>query len=159
MKKQFLRLGKGLIGEQAWMLEDTMHGAIFQQKLATKNSAYSHIRWHIDFPATHILAPVVSIGIYLDASTVANGCLLLVPASHHFPPGRFQAPAEPIEVEPGDVVCHADRIYHASTRPTESGSIRRTLYLYMCAGEYPGENLPFSSEKTKKSVRNLFTAN
>ncbi len=157
-KKQFLRLGKGLLGEQVWMLEDTMHGAIFQQKLVAAKSAYSHIHWHIDFPATHILAPVVSIGIYLDASTIANGCLLLIPASHRFPPGRFQAPAEPVEVEPGDVVCHADRIYHASTRPTEVGAIRRTLYLYMCAGTYPGANLPFSSEETKKSVRTLFTA-
>ncbi len=157
-EKQLLALGRGLIGEQAWLLEDTMHGAIFQQKLAAPQSQYSHIHWHIDFPADHVLGPVVSIGMYLDASTVANGCLLLVPASHRFPPGRFQAPAIPIEVEAGDVVCHADRIYHASTRPTERGAIRRTLYLYICAGTYPGANLPFSSEQTKRSVRTLFTA-
>lgn len=153
----FLALGKGLLGEHAWLLTDTMHGTIFQQKLVAPKSSYSHIHWHIDFRANHTLAPVVSAGIYLDRSTVANGCLLVIPATHHHPPGKFLPPAIPIEVEAGDIICHADRIYHASTRPTEVGAIRRTLYLYFCGGVYPGPDLPFSSSEIKRSVRTLFT--
>ncbi len=154
--KGFLAVGKKLLGERAWLLTDTMHGTILQKKLVAPKSKYASIHWHIDFRANHVLAPVTSMGIYLDSSTVANGCLLVIPGSHHFPPGKYLPPAIPVEVEPGDVICHSSLLYHASTHPTETGAIRRTLYLYICGGEYPGAGLPFSGSETKKSVRTLF---
>ncbi len=154
--KKFLAVGKKLLAEHAWMLTDTMHGTMLQKKLVAPRSQYASIHWHIDFRSNHALAPVISMGVYLDPSTVANGCLLVIPGSHRFPPGKYLPPAVPVEVEPGDVICHSSLLYHASTHPTEIGAIRRTLYLYVSAGEYPGIGLPFSGSETKKSVRTLF---
>lgn len=149
-------VGRSLLGESAWRLDDTMHGSVLQTKISSLGSRYDQIQWHIDFPADHRLAPVVTTGIYLDKSTVENGCLILVPGSHLMTPRRADPTWVPVEVEPGDLVCHSDTLYHASTRPTLVGQKRRTLYLYYCAGEYPGPGLPFRESETKDHARRLF---
>lgn len=154
--KRLGAIGRGLLGDSTWLLDDTMHGSVLQTKVATPGSRYAQIKWHIDFPTDHVLAPVVTVGVYLDKSTVENGCLILVPGSHVMPPRRADPAWVPVEVEPGDVICHADTLYHASTRPTVFGQVRRTLYLYYCAGEYPGPNLPFRDAETKDRARRLF---
>jgi ectoine hydroxylase-related dioxygenase (phytanoyl-CoA dioxygenase family) len=141
------------------MLEDTMHGVIWQMKRGGKRSAYSRIRWHIDFRDDHPLAPVMSAGIYLDRSTVDNGCLAVVPGSHRFPPGPAIPPIPYyIEAEPGDVVCHAHDVYHGSGPALADSDRRATLYIYFCGGEHPGEvDLPFASEEAKSESRRLFS--
>lgn len=149
-------IGAGLIGRHAWMLEDTMHGSIYQLKIG--GSSYSSIKWHLDFPTDHVLAPVVSAGIYLDASTVGNGCLAVVPGSHRFPPAKLPPRPVFLEAEPGDVVCHSDRIFHGSGPAEQEDLERATLYLYFCGGQYPGKDLPFAAPDKKASIRQLFEA-
>ena len=157
--ERFQGLGTGQLGERAWMLEDTMHGVIWQLKRGGKRSSYSRIRWHVDFRDDHPLAPVMSAGIYLDRSTVDNGCLAIVPGSHRFPPGPTIPPVPYyVEAEPGDVVCHAHNIYHGSGPARSEADRRATLYTYFCGGEHPGEEgLPFASDEAKSEIRQLFT--
>ncbi|PGW29656.1 phytanoyl-CoA dioxygenase family protein [Bacillus cereus] len=155
--KKIEMIGKGLLNNKnAWMLSDTMHGSMLQAKKFNKESQYKKIDWHIDFNENHILSPLVSLGIYLDDSIVQNGCLLVVPGSHNTPVSKFVPPALPIEVKAGDMVCHNGQIYHASTTPSVTEGIRRTLYLYCCGGAYPGKGLPFSNDLTKEKTREIF---
>jgi len=149
-------LGRALVGEQAWLLEDTLHGVIWQMKYGGRDSAYSEIRWHVDFRDDHLLAPVVSAGIYLDESTSENGCLAVVPASHRFPPRRLPPVPVLVEARPGDVVCHAHDLLHGSGPVRRDGSRRATLYLYFCGGAYPGPDLPFAGEEAKREIKKLF---
>lgn len=147
-------IGAGLLGKGAWCLDDTMGGAIWQMKKGGKGS-YSSIDWHLDFPENHVLAPVVSAGIYLNPSQIGNGCLMVVPGSHKYPPSRVPPTPLAIEAAPGDVVCHAYNIFHESG-PISDDQKRATLYLYLCAGEYPGAWRPFAGEEGKKKIQTLF---
>jgi phytanoyl-CoA hydroxylase len=154
--ERFQAIGAGLVGDHAWMLEDTFHGVIWQMKKGGKRSAYSEIRWHVDFEESHELVPVVSAGIYLDESHRRNGCLVVVPGSHVFPPGRLPPTAVPVEARPGDVVCHAYNILHASGPVLDEHDSRATLYLYFCGGHYPGSAKSFAAEERKEGIRSLF---
>ncbi|HEV2999127.1 MAG TPA: phytanoyl-CoA dioxygenase family protein [Solirubrobacteraceae bacterium] len=145
-----------LVADDAWMLEDTLHGAIWQLKRGGKGSRYSEIRWHIDFEDDHVLSPVVSAGIYLDESTVRNGCLAVVPMSHRYPPRKLPPVPLLVEARPGDVVCHAHNVYHGSGPVLAGAPSRATLYLYFCGGEYPGPDLPFAPPEHRSRVRRLF---
>jgi phytanoyl-CoA hydroxylase len=147
-------IGPGLLGEGAWRLDDTMGGAIWQMKTGGKGS-YSSIDWHLDFPEDHPLVPVVSAGIYLDPSQINNGCLMVVPTSHRYPPSRVPPTPLAVEAAPGDVICHAYNIFHESG-PISEGQQRATLYLYFCAADYPGAWLPFAGEEGKKKIQTLF---
>lgn len=147
-------IGPGLLGKDAWRLDDTMGGAIWQMKKGGKGS-YSSIDWHLDFPENHPLVPVVSAGIYLDPSQIGNGCLMVVPGSHKYPPSRVPPTPLAIEAAPGDVICHAYNVFHESG-PISDGQKRATLYLYFCAGEYPGAWLPFASKEGKKKIQTIF---
>lgn len=158
LSDRILSIGKGLIGPDSWLLEDTMGGAIWQLKKGGKRSAYSSIRWHIDFGADHFLVPVASAGIYLDASTAENGCLAVVPGSHRFPPTKLPTTPLLIEAQPGDIICHADRIFHGSGPVIKEGGRRATLYLYFCGGEYPGPGIPFAPAEKKAAIKQLFQA-
>jgi ectoine hydroxylase-related dioxygenase (phytanoyl-CoA dioxygenase family) len=147
---------QSLLAEGGWMLEDTLHGAIWQLKRGGKGSKYSEIRWHIDFDDDHALSPVVSAGIYLDDSTTQNGCLALAPMSHRYPPRRLPPVPLLIEAQAGDIVCHAHNIYHGSGPVPPGAPSRATLYLYFCGGVYPGPDLPFAPAERKQGIRQLF---
>lgn len=148
-------IGEGLLGEGAWLLEDTLYGVIWQLKSGGCNSSYSAIRWHADYPDDHVLAPVVAVGIYLNESTRENGCLTVLPASHRLP--SVPPIALPIEARPGDVVCHAHNLLHKSGPVQDEAKSRATVYLYFCGGAHPGRNLGFA-EAEKREIRKLFVA-
>lgn len=153
--RHFIPLGQQLLGVRPWMLFDTMGGAIWQLKLGG-SSSYSSIQWHLDFPDYHPLSPVASAGIYLDDSTTTNGCLIVVPGSHRYPPTpRDRLEPMPVEVRAGDVVIHAHNLLHEGL-PAAAGTRRATLYLYLCAGEYPGQWIPFSGTGGLRKVASLF---
>lgn len=149
-------IAKGLIGQDAWLLQDTMGGVTWQEKDGRSASGYQEIRWHIDFDDTHVLFPVVSIAIYLDHSTRDNGCLAILPGSHLGSASQLREDPVYVEASPGDVVCHADRLLHASGRPAPGSAPRATLYVYACAGSYPGKGLPFGSAEQRDEARSLF---
>lgn len=155
--KNLLTIGRSLLSKpDAWFLEDTMHGSIFQSKTFNVGSKYKKIDWHIDFNNDHVLSPVVSLGIYMDDSINENGCLQVIPGSHNRPITKFVPPPLPIEVKAGDMICHIGSIFHSSTTPIVNKGIRRTLYLYCCGGEYPGKGLPFSAEAKKQNIKKIF---
>jgi hypothetical protein len=150
----FDQIGTDLLGPSAWRLEDTFHGAIWQVKRGGRSS-YSSIDWHLDFPETHPLAPVISVGVYLDDSHADNGSLMVVPGSHRYPPTRVEPEPVAITAEAGDVVCHAHNLVHASG-PIRDGSERATLYLYYVSGPHPGKWIPFYTNDDVGDVSSLF---
>lgn len=155
--RRFDAIACGIGSHQHWLLEDTMGGVVWQMKSGRRSSAYSAIKWHVDFPTGHQLSPAFTAGIYLDESTRSNGCLALIPKSHTSYPGS--APPEPlfVEVNSGDVVCHHERILHGSGPVQREDGRRATLYLYFCCGVYPGPGVPFADTARMRDFRMLFS--
>lgn len=135
-------LGPGLLGRPAWRFEDSIDGAVWQMK-RRKRSSYNALDWHLDFPHDHPVAPLVNVGIYLDAATTQNGCLVVAPGSHRFPARRLEPLGLPVVVDAGDVVCHTNNIFHHSG-PVLDGSSRATLYLYYAAGRKPAAGTTYT---------------
>ncbi len=137
-------LGPGLLGRPTWRFEDSIDGAVWQMK-RRKHSSYSALDWHLDFPHDHPVSPLVNVGIYLDAATTQNGCLVVVPGSHRFPACRIEPLGLPVVVDAGDVICHANNIFHHSG-PVLDESSRATLYLYYAAGQKPAAGTAYTRE-------------
>jgi hypothetical protein len=101
------------------------------------------VPWHRDPSGETLLAERgdassdFTCDIYLDRSTVANGCVWALPGSHRTggptapdDPLDFDVPgAVPLEAEPGDLLLHSTGVLHGSPTNTSS-SMRRTLYLH-----------------------------
>lgn len=137
-------LGPGLLGRPTWAFEDSLDGAVWQMK-RRKHSSYNALDWHLDFPHDHPVAPLVNVGIYLDAATTHNGCLVVVPGSHRFPARRLESVGLPVVVDAGDVICHTNNILHHSG-PVLDESSRATLYLYYAAGQKPAAGTVYTHE-------------
>jgi ectoine hydroxylase-related dioxygenase (phytanoyl-CoA dioxygenase family) len=85
--------------------------------------------------------------IYIDPSTLDNGCLWALPGTHRAG-GPDLADASPdfdvpgaraLEAQPGDMIIHSTGVLHGSPTNTSS-SVRRTLYLhYRTPAEIVGE--------------------
>ena len=103
------------------------------------------VRWHQDppfgaptWPNTHPI-PNIDADIYLDHSTVDNGCVWAIPGYHLVGHVQFenftdqelftQMGAVPIELGPGDVSFHCLLAPHGS-RGNQSASLRRTFYIH-----------------------------
>lgn len=116
------------------------------------------VRWHQDIPylywssgghpskgrpATHPI-PNFTTDIYLEASNESNGCLYAIPGSHLSgtvdvdklvpkpdanPPG-----AQPLELEPGDLMLHHVAVVHGSPE-NRSAALRRTFYVHYLTDE------------------------
>lgn len=76
--------------------------------------------------------------IYIDRSTVDNGCVWAIPGSHRRDgapdpepdPLDFDVPgAVALEAQPGDLLLHSTGVLHGSPKNT-STAMRRTLYLH-----------------------------
>lgn len=103
------------------------------------------VRWHQDppfgaptWPNTHPI-PNIDADIYLDRSTVDNGCVWAIPGHHLVGHVQFenftdeelftQMGAIPIELGPGDVSFHCLSAPHGS-RGNQSANLRRTFYIH-----------------------------
>lgn len=137
-------LGPGLLGRPTWRFEDSIDGAVWQMK-RRKRSSYNALDWHLDFPHDHPVSPLVNVGIYLDAATTQNGCLVVVPGSHRFPARRREPLGLPVVVDAGDVICHANNIFHHSG-PVLDDTSRATLYLYYAAGLQPAAGTTYTHQ-------------
>ncbi len=108
------------------------------------------VAWHQDPPygdpareRTHPV-PNFTTDIYLDQSTIANGCVWAIPGHHlvghvplqdHDQEALFAHPAAvPVEMEPGDVLFHALSTPHGS-RVNRSATSRRTFYVHYLSEE------------------------
>ena len=152
----FVALRDAFIGPGSWLLEDAMNGVVWQMKAGGATSAYSAMRWHLDFPKGHTLSPVVTVSIYLDDSTRVNGCVALIPKSHRFPVGVCAPDPLYVELSAGDVLCHHERILHGSQAIVDPRGKRSTVYLYLCGGDRPEPGLPFADPRRIRSVRRIF---
>lgn len=153
---RFEAIRRGIGGDEYWLLDDTMNGAVWQLKSGEARSGYSRIRWHLDFPVDHPLSPAFTAGLYLDDSTRFNGCLAVVPGSHRHPVGLVPPPPLYVEVDAGDLICHHERIYHGSEAMPQPTDRRATLYFYYCAGERPEPGRPFARQAELASIRSIF---
>ena len=99
----------------------------------------SSVRWHRDGNAIRENHPIFNVDIYLDDSTVDNGCVWVIPKSHLWGIEEAQEvidrgevnfereDAVPAEVEPGDILLHHTKVLHGSKINT-SDTLRRVIY-------------------------------
>jgi hypothetical protein len=103
------------------------------------------VPWHRDPPGPPLIESVgdasddFTTDLYLDPSTLDNGCLWALPGSHRrgehagisgpSDPLDFGIPgAVPLEAQPGDLLLHSTGVLHGSPTNT-SGAMRRTFYV------------------------------
>jgi hypothetical protein len=105
-------------------------------------SAGAAVPWHRDPPGPPLIESEgdascdFTCDIYLDASTVDNGCVWALPGSH-----RKGGPADPedpydftvpgavaCQAQPGDMLIHSTGVLHGSP-VNQSGALRRTFYV------------------------------
>ncbi len=115
------------------------------------------INWHQDpfKPVTQDVTseiPNFDVDIYLDRSTVENGCVWGIPGRHLI--GQldlsalsqedfFHHPdAVPMEMEPGDVLFHCISALHGSAG-NRTSDLRRIFYVHYMAREVLEHNYPF----------------
>ncbi len=111
----------------------------------------SPVEWHQDWAFyPHTNDDLLAVGVAMDDSTVANGCLLVIPGTHrgriydHNQDGGFIGAvteegfkgegAVPIELKAGGISIHHVRVLHASA-PNLSPNPRRLLLFQLCAGD------------------------
>jgi hypothetical protein len=106
-------------------------------------NAGAAVPWHRDPTGDLLLESIgdassdFTCDIYIDQSTLQNGCLWALPGSHR--KGGPEAPADPLdfdvpgaralEAQPGDLLLHSTGVLHGSPTNT-SDSMRRTFYLH-----------------------------
>jgi phytanoyl-CoA hydroxylase len=128
--------------------EIRLHG----NKLNMKSAHYgSPVEWHQDFAFyPHTNDDLLAVGIALDDCLVENGCMVMIPGSHHGPilnhhqdgyfvgavdpdhEGIHLSIAEPIPVCAGGITLHHCRTLHGSRANTSERS-RRLFLLEMAA--------------------------
>lgn len=121
-------------------------------KLNLKAAGFgSPIEWHQDFAFyPHTNDDLLAVGLALDDCTLENGCMLMLPGSHHGPiydhhqEGIFVGAidvrkvgldverAVPVPVRAGGITLHHCRMLHASA-PNTSAQPRRICFLELCA--------------------------
>jgi phytanoyl-CoA hydroxylase len=128
-------------------------GVRFQgNKLNMKSAAFgSPVEWHQDFAFyPHTNDDLLACGVALDDCTMENGCLLVIPGSHHAPildhhqDGRFAGAidptradvdlsrAVPLPVTAGGITLHHCRLLHGS-QPNRSAQPRRLFLIQYAA--------------------------
>lgn len=120
-------------------------------KMAEGGSA---VEWHQDTaygPNTN--GDSLTVGLYLDDTTMENGCMLMIPGSHKGPAlshheddvfvggigpnaGADFSKAVPIEVRAGGVSIHGPFIVHGSSPNRSTRSRRLLLYGYQSSDQY-----------------------
>jgi hypothetical protein len=124
------------------------HIKFHHSKLNTKvGGGGAKIGWHQDFAFfPHTNYDLAACGIALDPSTLANGCLLVVPGSHRGPllnhrradgsfsgaitDGEFSSQAVPVELQPGDMSIHHAMLIHGSAQNDSTLPRRLLIYQY-----------------------------
>ncbi len=130
---------------------------LFTEKLNLKRARRGgHIQLHQDFPYWEPFAPVANrvatAMIFLDDTSIANGCLEVAPGSHRdgkrqqrvgatgfdtleMDPATFDvASMIPLEVPAGSVAFFGAYLVHRSGPNTSDGDRRALLYSYQPAG-------------------------
>ena len=129
---RLLAIAEDLLGRDFTLADDA---------LVIKMPEYgAPVPWHRDLATRTLRSATDSlavVGVDLDASTLDNGCVHLIPGTHKWDlvdiqdlvdEHGFNLPgAIPVETEPGDVLVHAGNALHAS-RTGRGGRLRLTIY-------------------------------
>ncbi len=146
------------------------HVKFHHSKLNTKvGGGGTKIGWHQDFAFfPHTNFDLAACGIALDRSSLANGCLLVVPGSHrgrllnHRRPdgefagaittGEFSDKAIPVELEPGDMSIHHAMLIHGSARNDSTLPRRLLIFQYAACDAIALDYRPPANEYSQRVV-------
>jgi hypothetical protein len=129
-----------LLDGPSYLYDYDRHGVMYLD--ARGASSYKGLVWHPDFESTPDLPiwPAVAFTIHLDATSPENGFLRILPGSHRVPPeqrpeGYAKVPGEvAVYCERGDLLLHHSHLWHAASRPSDDGAVRRHLRGKWCSG-------------------------
>ena len=123
-------------------------GSLFQDKSPHPGSALRGLRWHDDWDAP-AFGRTLTVAIYLDRSTQANGAMRVVPGTHDVDrsiPIPADTDIHPEEValvaEPGDVTAHLNGLWHCSPVGWAAGPEGRRRALRFTFVETLPDNAP-----------------
>lgn len=126
-------------------------GSLFQDKSPHPGSALRGLRWHDDWDAP-AYGRTLTVAIYLDRSTQANGAMRVVPGTHRIDrsiPVPADTEIHPDEValvaEPGDVTAHLNGLWHCSPVGWATGPAGRRRALRFTFVEKLPENAPLEA--------------
>lgn len=127
--------------------EDRKSAVLFQEKRPEKGSGFKGLRWHDDRISD--VGQTLTVGIYLDESTQANGAMRVVPGSHRFDPSTplpEDVAIHPDEVaitaRPGDVTAHLSGLWHCSPVGWVTGEAGCRRVIYLTFSELSPSNAP-----------------
>ena len=123
-------------------------------KLNLKSPEFgSPVEWHQDWAFyPHTNDDLLAVGVAIDDMMLENGCLMVVPGSHHGPvhdhhqDGFFAGAAAadglgdqavPIELHAGGISLHHTRLLHGSAPNTSARPRRLLLFEYAAADAWP----------------------
>lgn len=123
-------------------------------KLNLKSPEFgSPVEWHQDWAFyPHTNDDVLAVGVAIDDMMLVNGCLMVVPGSHHgpvqshhqdgyfvgaVPPDGLSEKAVPIELHAGGISVHHARLLHGSAPNTSDRPRRFLLFEYVAADAWP----------------------
>jgi ectoine hydroxylase-related dioxygenase (phytanoyl-CoA dioxygenase family) len=134
----------------------------------------AEIGWHQDYPFfPHTNYDLLACGIALDAATVENGCLMVVPGSHTGPllshrntdgefvgsipdtsvGGSWNDEAVLVEMQPGDMSIHHCRTIHGSTANMSAAGRRLLIMQFNATDALPFEPKPRINDYNETVVR------
>lgn len=123
-------------------------------KLNLKSPEFgSPVEWHQDWAFyPHTNDDVLAVGVAIDDMTLENGCLMMVPGSHHGPvldhhqdgyfvgavaPEGLADRAVPVVLRAGGITLHHARLLHGSAPNTSERPRRFLLFEYVSADAWP----------------------
>lgn len=135
------RLCPRLLDGPSFFYDYDRHGVMYLD--ARGASSYKGLVWHPDCESTPELPiwPAAAFTINLDDTSPENGFLRMLPGSHRVaPPERpseYQKVAGEVAVycRRGDLLFHHSQLWHAASRPSNDGAIRRHLRGKWCSGD------------------------
>lgn len=126
---------------------DEKNGLVVGQYWHGSGSRFSQMGWHTDALRDVFYgrrpAPMLNVGLHLDACPAAHGGLRLLPGTHHqsrlgllfrklyFLDTRPDPAELTLEPEAGDLTIHDGRMWHRVAQATVSGEVSRRRVLYV----------------------------
>ena len=133
------------------LMADYKSGSLFQDKSPNPGSGLRGLRWHDDWDAP-VYGRTLTVAIYLDGSTQANGAMRVVPRTHDIDrsiPIPADTEIHPDEialvVEPGDVTAHLNGLWHCSPVGWAAGPEGRRRALRFTFVERLPDNAPLEA--------------
>ena len=120
-----------------YLQEDYKSGSFLQDKSPHLHSGFKGLRWHDDWDAPEF-GRLLTIAVYFNASTQANGAMRVVPGTQDADraitlPNETDIHRDEVALvtTPGDAVVHINGLWHCSPLGWETGAAgrRRTLSL------------------------------